>query len=432
MRRDGAQAADRLHAQVAAAGQGVALAGRRRSRTARSRRCSTTRASTDPAAVRAGRVLPRARSPTRPSPARDEHGAPGRRRPGRAALPVAVRRRWPTCSTRYPNADRDRLAPGGAREHGPVERHQGPPLRGPRRHALDPPGQPRRVGQPRHRLPRHPRCRSRKTSSQHLRRPRPLRPAVPLGLDSADRSPAPNRPAATHRPRGAIDRIANLSRARRSTVADGTGCLQMHDAGGSPMDIDDVIDAARRAHSTACSAATQVRRARRQPGSIAGTQCDRGAIVADAARCSPGRDVADDGPAAERSAAVLDVPGDRRCRTSRQRAQSGASRASDCVRSTSRVVRSSADRRRARSATVHTTTAPARRAHRPSSTASPSPSPVRALFDLAPRVHPDCACARLVDTAWRDAPRHRRGCSTRRWPTTPSSGRPGIQRHAAS
>ena len=38
----GAQAADRVHAQVAAAGQGVAVADRGRSSTARSRRCSTT------------------------------------------------------------------------------------------------------------------------------------------------------------------------------------------------------------------------------------------------------------------------------------------------------------------------------------------------------------------------------------------------------
>ena len=75
VRRDGAQAAGRLHAEVAAAGQAVALAGRGAHARARSRRCSTTRRSPTRRGA-AGRVLLGQGRRTTPSPRRDELGAP--------------------------------------------------------------------------------------------------------------------------------------------------------------------------------------------------------------------------------------------------------------------------------------------------------------------------------------------------------------------
>ena len=78
---------------------------------------------------------------------RDEHTGPAGRVPGRAALPVAVRGGRLRASP-VPQRLRDRLAAGGAREHGRLERHQGTPLRGPRRRLRDPEGEPPRVGQP--------------------------------------------------------------------------------------------------------------------------------------------------------------------------------------------------------------------------------------------------------------------------------------------
>ena len=117
VRRDGAQAAGGVHAEVAAAGQADALAGRRAHRRARSARRSTTPACADPAAVAPDRARRRARSATRPSPPATQ-----------PAPPVAVVRveqlyPWPydqldEIVARYPNATRARLAPGGAGEHG--------------------------------------------------------------------------------------------------------------------------------------------------------------------------------------------------------------------------------------------------------------------------------------------------------------------------
>ena len=114
----GAQAAGRLHAQVAAAGQGRPVAGRRAHR----------------GLVRGG---PRRRVGHRPGDAssascfcsgkvaydaiarRDEKSHPAADRPGRAAVPVPLRPD-PRAAGHVPDVDRGRLAPGGARQHGPA------------------------------------------------------------------------------------------------------------------------------------------------------------------------------------------------------------------------------------------------------------------------------------------------------------------------
>ena len=134
MLRDGPQAADRLHAEVAAAGQAVPLpvdeltVGLVRGGARRPRRHGDRRRRSTPRRVRLGQ----GRRST-PLAARDEaRRRAGRHRPGRAALPVAVRRRGRRSLAQLPQRQRDRLAPGGAREHGPLELRQGPPVRGPR------------------------------------------------------------------------------------------------------------------------------------------------------------------------------------------------------------------------------------------------------------------------------------------------------------
>ena len=117
----------------------------------------------DPAAVQPGGVRlgqGRRRGPRRP-------------REGRAAAPVAIARveqlyPWPyegvaAVLDAVPQRRRDRLAPGGAREHGPVELHQGPPVRGPRDTHTHPAGSaaPSRAAPPP--APRPSTTRSRKT-----------------------------------------------------------------------------------------------------------------------------------------------------------------------------------------------------------------------------------------------------------------------------
>src|SRR5690606_23796720 len=65
----------------------------------------------------------------------------------------------------------DRLAPGGAEEHGRLALRQGPPLRGLR----EPPAGPRRdppgVGEPGHRLSGGPQARAGAAAARGLRRP---------------------------------------------------------------------------------------------------------------------------------------------------------------------------------------------------------------------------------------------------------------------
>ena len=154
----GPQAADRLHAEVAAAGQGRPARRSTSSRRARSRRCSTTPAVTRPGAVRARRVLL-------------GQGRPRRRPPGAttAALPVAVAAASSSCTRgptkqfadaagAVPQRHRDRLAPGGAREHGPaVVRQRAAVAAGAVEDGL-PRGVPGRLRQPGHRQPHHPRA----------------------------------------------------------------------------------------------------------------------------------------------------------------------------------------------------------------------------------------------------------------------------------
>ena len=99
-----AQAADRVHARSRCCGPRRRARPSRRWSTARSRRCSTIPRVTDPDRGEAGRAVlgqGRLRRARRPRRARRAGG----RRPGRAALPVALRGRGPGASTRYPNAE---------------------------------------------------------------------------------------------------------------------------------------------------------------------------------------------------------------------------------------------------------------------------------------------------------------------------------------
>ena len=86
----------------------------------------------------------------------------------------------------------DLLAPGGAREHGPVERHQGPPVRGPQR-PLDPPREPVGVGIAGHGFPRHPPAGAGGRGQPHLRQPRLTLPDPPRRPP-----PAPAPPSLPH------------------------------------------------------------------------------------------------------------------------------------------------------------------------------------------------------------------------------------------
>ena len=128
-----AQAAGRVHAEVAAAGQLDALTGRASCSRGTSARRSTTPGSPIRSAVHAHRARHRQGGPRRHRRPRRGRGA-GRGRAGRAALPVALR---PARRDRRPLPERQgaRVAPGGAREHGPLELREGPPLRALRRHA---------------------------------------------------------------------------------------------------------------------------------------------------------------------------------------------------------------------------------------------------------------------------------------------------------
>ncbi len=171
-----AQAAGGVHTQVAPAGQGLALAHR----------------GAGAGLVRGG---PR-RSPGRRSRRRQAHhpvlgqdrlrrvGCPrqarraGGHRSGGAALPVAVRGRGPA-GRALPERRPAVLASGGAREHGSLERHQGPLVRGPQR-PLDPPREPLGVGIARHGQPCHPPAGAGGRGQPHLRQPR-LTPSRPRG-----------------------------------------------------------------------------------------------------------------------------------------------------------------------------------------------------------------------------------------------------------
>ena len=157
-----AQAAGRLHAQVAAAGQAGPVAGRRAHRRARSRRCSTTRRAPATRPPCSGVVLGSGKVGHDAIAAPRRDGRAGRRRSGSSSSTRGRSTALAEALSRLPERRRARLAPGGAREHGPVELRQGPALRGARRPLHDPAGQPLRVGQPRHRLarPSTPRSRS--------------------------------------------------------------------------------------------------------------------------------------------------------------------------------------------------------------------------------------------------------------------------------
>ena len=153
------------------------LADRRAHRRARSEEVLDDPGVTDPAAVRrvvfcSGKVA------TTRSPRRDERRRAGRGRARRAALPVARTSSSPRSLRRYPNADEV------------VWLQEEPENMGPwrfvydRRHEIDerglqdPPGVPRRVGQPGDRLGRHPRPRAQRPARRVLRRPvgRSVRP----------------------------------------------------------------------------------------------------------------------------------------------------------------------------------------------------------------------------------------------------------------
>ena len=101
----GPQAAGRLHAEVAAAGQGVPLADRRRCVDGSFQEVLDDPGVTDPAAVRRVVLALGQGRRTTPSAERDKRRRAGGRRPRRAALPVARTSGSPTSLARYPNAD---------------------------------------------------------------------------------------------------------------------------------------------------------------------------------------------------------------------------------------------------------------------------------------------------------------------------------------
>ena len=76
----------------------------------------------------------------------------GRGRARRAALPVARRTQLAEIAGALPERHGGGVAAGGAREHGAVELRARPPQRALATTTHDPPGQPRGVGQPGHRL----------------------------------------------------------------------------------------------------------------------------------------------------------------------------------------------------------------------------------------------------------------------------------------
>ena len=104
----------------------------------------------------------------RASPTRDELGAPGRHRPRRAAVPVAVRRASPRCSPRYPNADEIVWLQEEPENMGPWNFVKGRLYEAHGDHPLDPPGQPLRVRLAPPPAPTPSTSRSRKRSSPQI------------------------------------------------------------------------------------------------------------------------------------------------------------------------------------------------------------------------------------------------------------------------
>ena len=131
MRRDGAQAADRVHAEVAAAGQGVAArrsttltaglvpgGARRPARHRSAPRCSRVVFCSGKVGLRRHRRARRARARPVAVVAR------------RAALPVAVRAAAPRCSAATRTPSEVVWLQEEPENMGPWQLHQGPPLRG--------------------------------------------------------------------------------------------------------------------------------------------------------------------------------------------------------------------------------------------------------------------------------------------------------------
>ena len=164
VRRERAQAADRVHPEVAAADEAEPLARSTSSPPARSRRCSTIRSSPTATAVAADRVLLAARSCWDAMAERDKRAGARRRS---CASSSSTRSRRSSCSQvleRYPNArelvwlqeEPENMGPWNFVEHRTLA-DQGARLRpAPRR--------PRRERQPGHRLARRSTTRSSPTS----------------------------------------------------------------------------------------------------------------------------------------------------------------------------------------------------------------------------------------------------------------------------
>ena len=167
-----APAAGRVHAEVAAAGQGRGQRGRglhrgdlpsgaarhRGRRGAAGRR----RGAAGAAVQRQGRLRPDGAAGVRGHRRR-------RRRPGRAALPAAGRAD-PRAARAVPERQRRGVGAGGADEHGRLAVHGGQPARAPAGGPHVPPGQPPGIGQPRRRV--RPRC-TRSSSASWSPRPSP-------------------------------------------------------------------------------------------------------------------------------------------------------------------------------------------------------------------------------------------------------------------
>ena len=177
MRRDRAQAAGRVHAQVAAAGQGVALADRARWPTARSRRCSTIPRGGRPRRGAGGSCSCSGKVAYDALDAARRARRAGGRRPRRAALPVALRGRGPACSpaTRTPSEivwlqeEPENMGPWNAIKGRLYEAHGRP---------LDPPREPGRVGHPRPPAATPSTCRSSsRSSTKPSARGRPASPS---------------------------------------------------------------------------------------------------------------------------------------------------------------------------------------------------------------------------------------------------------------
>ena len=148
-----AQAADRVHAEVAAAGEADPLAdrraharvvpgGARRPGRHRSRRGAARGVLLGQGRLRRDRRARRAQ-------------APGRRSSASSSCTRCPYEQLLDVLDALPERRRARLAAGGAREHGPVDVRRGPQLTRSRSAGYDiAPRQPRRVGQPGHRLAR--------------------------------------------------------------------------------------------------------------------------------------------------------------------------------------------------------------------------------------------------------------------------------------